>query len=96
MILIIAAIVVATRASFRLPGRLAWLVIGGGALDMLANVLYLLATRHGSLAVAVTLVSLYPASTVLLARVVLKERLSGLQVAGMAGALLAVALIVRG
>ena len=91
-----AVIVVATGASFRLPRPLAWIVIGGGALDMLANVLYLLATRYGSLAVAVTLCSLYPASTVALARVVLKERLSRLQVLGMAGALVAVLLIVQG
>jgi len=91
-----AAIVVVTGASFRLPRGLAWLVIGGGVLDMLANVLYLLATRYGSLAVAVTLVSLYPASTVLLARVVLRERLSRLQAIGMVGALVAVLLIVRG
>jgi len=91
-----AAIVVVTGVSFRLPRGLAWLVIGGGVLDMLANVLYLLATRYGSLAVAVTLVSLYPASTVLLARVVLRERLSGLQLMGIGGALVAVLLIVRG
>jgi len=91
-----AAIVVVTGASFRLPRGLVWLVIGGGVLDMLANVLYLLATRYGSLAIAVTLVSLYPASTVLLARVVLRERLSRLQLIGMAGALVAVLLIVRG
>jgi drug/metabolite transporter (DMT)-like permease len=93
---IFAAIVVATGNSFRLPRGLTWLVIGGGVLDMLANVLYLLATRYGSLAVAVTLCSLYPASTVLLARVVLRERLSRLQLVGMIGALVAVVLIVRG
>jgi len=46
--------------------------------------------------VAVTLVSLYPASTVVLARVVLRERLSRLQVVGMCGALVAVLLIVGG
>jgi hypothetical protein len=63
---------------------------------MLANVSYLLATRYGSLAVAVTLVSLYPASTVALARVVLGERLSRLQTAGMVTALVAVSLIVLG
>ena len=91
-----AAIVLARGASFRMPRPILWLVIGGGALDMLANVLYLLATRYGDLAVAVTLVSLYPASTVLLARVVLRERLSRLQMAGMVGALVAVLLIVGG
>ena len=91
-----AAIVVATGHSFKLPRGLGWLVIGGGVLDMLANVLYLLATRYGSLAVAVTLCSLYPASTVVLARVVLRERLSRLQVVGMVGALVAVLLIVQG
>lgn len=91
-----AVIVVATRNSFRLPRGLAWLVIAGGVLDVLANVLYLLSTRYGSLAVAVTLSSLYPASTVLLARIVLRERLSRLQALGMVGALVAVVLIVRG
>lgn len=91
-----AVIVLVTRSSFRPPPGLAWLVVGGGVLDVLANVLYLLATRYGSLAVAVTLSSLYPASTVLLARVVLRERLSLLQLIGMIGALAAVVLIVRG
>ena len=92
-----AAIVARQRRVVPDAARLAcgW-CIGGGVLDMLANVLYLLATRYGSLAVAVTLVSLYPASTVALARVVLKERLSRLQVLGMVGALVAVLLIVQG
>jgi len=91
-----AALALATGQSFHLRGGLKWLVIGGGVLDMLANVLYLLATRYGSLAVAVTLSSLYPASTGVLARIVLKERLSRLQMIGMVGALVAVLLIVRG
>ena len=91
-----AAVVLASGASFRMPPPILWLVLGGGVLDMLANVLYLLATRYGDLAVAVTLVSLYPASTVALARVVLKERLSRLQVVGLVGALVAVLLIVGG
>ena len=59
-----------------------------------ANALYLLATRYGPLSVAVTLSSLYPASTVILARIVLGERLNGWQVTGVACAVLAVALIV--
>jgi drug/metabolite transporter (DMT)-like permease len=91
-----ATIAVATGASFRLPHPFRWFLVLAGALDMLANVLYLLATRSSELAVAVTLVSLYPASTVALARVVLKERLSRLQMLGMAGALVAVLFIVGG
>jgi drug/metabolite transporter (DMT)-like permease len=46
------------------------------------------------LSVVVTLSSLYPASTVMLARVVLGERLNGLQGVGIACALVAVVLIV--
>ena len=91
-----AALAVTKGASFRLPRTLVVLLIAGGTLDMAANVLYLLSTRYGDLAVAVTLSSLYPASTVALARFVLKERLSQLQVVGMAGALVAVVLIVSG
>src|SRR4051812_9125482 len=55
------------RRSLRMPVNLAALAIGGGALDMIANALYLLAVRIGPLSAVVTLSSLYPASTVLLA-----------------------------
>ncbi len=78
---------------FRLPSRLLVLASGGGVLDMLANALYLLASRHGALSVVVTLASLYPASTVVLARVVLHERLTRLQQLGICVALVAIALI---
>jgi drug/metabolite transporter (DMT)-like permease len=73
----------------------ATIVIAAGVVDMLANALYLIATRHGSLSTVVTLSSLYPASTVILARVVLGERLSAWQGVGIACALIAVLLIVR-
>jgi drug/metabolite transporter (DMT)-like permease len=53
-----------------------------GALDTAANVLFLLATRAGALSVSGVLVSLYPVVVVVLARVVLRERLTGLQLAG--------------
>lgn len=74
-------------------GRMA---MATGAFDVAASALYLLATRYGPLSIAVTLSSLYPASTVILARGVLGERLNGLQVAGVACALLAITLIVGG
>jgi uncharacterized membrane protein len=66
----------------------------GGALDMLANALYMLAARAGPLSIVVTLASLYPAATVILARLVLGERLSFVQATGIACALAAVVIIV--
>ena len=83
-----------TARPLRMAAPVARMAVAGGALDMLANALYLLATRYGTLSVVVTLTSLYPASTVLLARVVVGERLNGWQVAGVACALAAIALIV--
>lgn len=72
-----------------------WLIVVAGAIDMTANCLYVLAVYAGYLSIAAVLTSLYPASTVFLARVVLKERLSAIQKAGVAFALAGVALIAR-
>lgn len=63
-----------------------------GALDSSANVALVIALRIGPLAVASVLGALYPVATVLLARVVLHERLNGLQRVGIALALVAVIL----
>ncbi len=89
-----AAFAVMTRRPLRMPSKVRTTAVVGGVLDMLANVLYLLASRYGSLSIVVTLSSLYPASTVLLARTVLGERLSAVQIAGIICALGAVLLIV--
>ncbi len=79
------------------PARPAlWLALAGGTVDMLANAAYLLAAREGQLSLVVTLSSLYPASTVLLARVLLGERLNGRQLGGVGCALAAIVLIVIG
>jgi drug/metabolite transporter (DMT)-like permease len=80
-----------------LPRRESWpIVVGSGALDMVANVLYLIAVRQGPLAIVATLTSLYPASTILLARIVLRERLRLVQGVGVACAAVAIVLIVAG
>jgi drug/metabolite transporter (DMT)-like permease len=88
------ALAFATHGTMRMPRRVGAMVVAGGVVDVLANVFYLLASRYGPLSVVVTLSSLYPASTVLLARFVLGERLSAGQTAGVACALAAVMLIV--
>jgi uncharacterized membrane protein len=76
------------------PSRPAVLIAAaGGVLDTFANVAVLLAVRHGSLAVVAVIVALYPASTVLLARLTLGERLTRSQAAGLGGAAAAVALL---
>lgn len=80
--------------SVRVELRVAMTAVGCGTVDMLANALYLIATRYGPMSLVATLASLYPASTVLLARVTLGERLSGSQALGVACALVAVVLIV--
>ena len=72
------------------------LILGGGALDMLANILYVLAVRRGLLSIVATLTSLYPTSTIILARIVLRERLRPVQQAGVLCAGLAIVLIVTG
>jgi drug/metabolite transporter (DMT)-like permease len=90
-----AVIAIAQRRSLRMPLGLFGLALAGGAVDMLANTLYMLAAQIGPLSPVVTLASLYPASTVLLARAVLGERLNAWQTAGVAAALVAVVLIVR-
>jgi drug/metabolite transporter (DMT)-like permease len=69
------------------------LMVACGLLDTAANVLFLLATRTGALSVSGVLVSLYPVVVVLLARFVLRERLTGLQLTGVGLALTASALL---
>lgn len=71
--------------------RAAWLLaIGCGLVDTTANLLLLLALRAGGdLAVVAALTALYPAGTVLLAALVLRERIAGIQWLGLACALVA-------
>jgi len=69
-------------------------VAASGVGDMTANALFLLATQEGGqLAIVGVLASLYPVSTVVLAQVVLRERLVPAQMAGLASAFAAVVLI---
>ncbi len=72
------------------------LIVGAGLLDIVANALYLYAARGGLLTIVAVLASLYPAVTVLLARVVLRERLSRSQVGGVLLAVAGIGLMAAG
>ncbi len=93
-VVLFATVALVSRAPLTMPPRLGLMAAGAGALDMLANALYLIATRGGELSAIVTLASLYPASTVILARIVLRERLAPLQYVGIGCAMVAVVMIV--
>ena len=74
------------------PGGLPAIVLSG-ALDMGANIAFLLASRIGMLSVVSVVTSLYPGPTVLLAWLVFRERMSVTRVVGLALAVTGVALI---
>ncbi|GAA1788016.1 EamA family transporter [Actinomadura chokoriensis] len=81
----------------RVSGRtLIGLALLSGSLDAGANVLYFLAVHDGMLSLAAVLTSLYPAITVLLARVAYSEHLRVVQRVGMAVAVAGVALVTVG
>jgi drug/metabolite transporter (DMT)-like permease len=67
-----------------------------GVLDVGANLLFALASRHGLLSVVSVLASLYPLATVLLARAILGERVRRVQEVGIVAALVGVLLIAAG
>lgn len=93
---VLAALVLASRRPLVPGGGTGPAIVLTGVLDVIANATFLLATREGLLSIVSLLASLYPAATVVLARVVLQERLTGAQSAGLAGAAGAVALIALG
>lgn len=71
-------------------------MLGATITDVGGNVLYLLAVQRAPLSLVATLVTLAPATTVLLAQTVLHERLSRRQQVGVAIALVAVVLLSSG
>jgi drug/metabolite transporter (DMT)-like permease len=93
------AIVLAVAAVLRpgllrgVGGRLPLVAAGAGVIDVIANLCYVAATRTGAFGLAVVLASLYPGVTVLLARVVLGERLRWIQRIGLGLAAVGIVLV---
>lgn len=66
------------------PKRSSWLpIVVAGVLDCAANAFYLTALTHGQLTWVAAITSLYPATTVVLASMLLRERLAKIQVLGL-------------
>jgi drug/metabolite transporter (DMT)-like permease len=91
---LVVVLALAARQSVRVTRPALPLVAVSGVGDMTANALFLLATQaDGQLAITGVLASLYPVSTVVLAQLLLRDRLVGAQMAGLGTAVAAVVLI---
>jgi drug/metabolite transporter (DMT)-like permease len=94
---VLVIVIAAMSSNLRLPtGVPLKLAVLAALLDTTANIAMLLALHASLLSLAGVLMSLYPAATVLLAIVVLRERVTRWQVVGMVLALAAVAMIAAG
>jgi len=93
--LVLAAALI-SRQRISLVGPSTAPAVAAGLADMGANILFLLSARAGLLSIAALVTSLYPAPTVLLARIVFRERVSTIRALGMSLAIAGVALISLG
>ena len=91
-----AVAVVLTRAPLRLDRPRIALGMLAGFLDVIATALFVFASEHGRLDEAVVVTSLYPAVTVLLARLFLQEHFSRWKFIGLLAAPAAVPMIAAG
>jgi uncharacterized membrane protein len=90
---VLAALGLSAGASLRVPRASVLVVAAVGLADVAANALFAFASTHGLLALVSVLGSLYPIVTVLLAHVLLGERLTRTQQGGIGLALVGVAAI---
>jgi uncharacterized membrane protein len=89
----VAVLGAATGQALLPPKRARWLATLTGLAGAAGTILYFYATHAGLLAVTAVLTSLYPAVTIVLARVFLGERLTAIRLAGLCLAAASVGLI---
>ncbi len=70
-----------------------WLAAAAGVIDATANSILLVGLRIGDLSIMAVLAALYPAGTIILAAIVLRERIAPVQVVGLVLALVAAAML---
>ncbi len=92
-LLFILTAALVTRSALKPPAGTGVAIVVSGVLDVSANLFYLLAAQRGLLAIAAVLTSMYPATTVVLARVVLGERMTRPQLGGLVCAAIGIVLI---
>jgi uncharacterized membrane protein len=90
---LVVGIVLVARQAWRPSGSVVPALAAIGVLDMAGNAFYLLAIQTGALAIAAVLSSLYPVVTVILAAIILRERVTLDHAVGIALAAVAVVLI---
>src|SRR5205823_2318829 len=88
--------VIATRPALAVGSRNLGVLAGVGVADVSANALYAVATTKGLLSLVGVLGSLYQLTTIVLARLVLHERIRRVQEIGVAATIAGVALIAAG
>jgi drug/metabolite transporter (DMT)-like permease len=94
--IVTAVAVISTGAPIRLDLPGAAMAAVAGSFDITGSALFIFASQHGRLDEAVVISSLYPAVTVILARLVLKEHFSRWRFIGLLAALAAVPMIAGG
>lgn len=95
-LVVTAVAVVATKAPLRLDLPRAAMAAIAGSFDITGSAFFIYASQHGRLDEAVVISSLYPAVTVILARLILKEHFSRWRFLGLLAALAAVPMIAAG
>jgi uncharacterized membrane protein len=96
MLLAIGLLVAFRRIPLDFTKRVGRRLVALGVINVLADLLFLLATRRGLLSLVAVITSMYPAATVILARSILSEQMVGQQMIGLAIAAASVGLIASG